>query len=47
MMFDESNFSFPHQFTREYVTHTSKSVKSVGDVQPEVVPERNEPIVVS
>ena len=30
---------------KEYVTHSSKSSKSVGDVQPEAVQERNEPTV--
>ena len=45
VLFDESNFSFPHQSAREYVTRSSKSIKSVGDVQPEAVHERNEPIV--
>ena len=45
MLFDESNFSFPHQFRKEYVTHSNKSSKSVGDIQLEAVQECNEPIV--
>ena len=44
-LFNESNFSFPHQSVKEYVTHLSKSSKPVGDIQPEAVQERNEPIV--
>ena len=45
VLFDESNFSFPNQSVKEYVTHSSKSSKPVGDVQPEAVQECNEPIV--
>ena len=45
VLFDESNFSFPHPSVNEYVTHSSKSSKPVGDIQPEAVQERNEPIV--
>ena len=45
VLFDENNFSFPHQSVREYVTHSSKSSEPVGDINPEAVQVRNNPIV--
>ena len=45
VLFDENNFSFPHQPMREYMTHSSKNSEPVGYINLEAVQVRNDPIV--